>query len=94
MPVGVGLRLFLPEDWRADAARRAAAGVPEAVGYRPKWRIALDEIDRVLASGARFGAVLADAEYGRGPSSAPGWPNGTAPTRWASCRSSRSTRLT
>jgi SRSO17 transposase len=39
--------------------------VPETVAYRPKWKIALDEIDRVLASGARFGAVLADAEYGR-----------------------------
>ena len=65
VPVGVGLRLFLPEDWGADAGRRAAAGVPEAVAYRPKWKIALDEIDRVLASGARFGAVLADAEYGK-----------------------------
>jgi SRSO17 transposase len=65
VPVGVGLRLFLPEDWCGDADRRAAAGVPEAVGYRPKWKIALDEIDRVLASGARFGGVLADAEYGK-----------------------------
>jgi len=65
VPVGVGLRLFPPEDWCADAGRRAAAGVPEAVAYRPKWRIALDEVDRVLASGARFGWVLADAEYGR-----------------------------
>jgi SRSO17 transposase len=65
VPVGVGLRLFLPEDWCADAARRTAAGVPETVAYRPKWKIALDEIDRVLASGARFGAVLADAEYGK-----------------------------
>src|SRR4051794_25721655 len=65
VPVGVGLRLFLPEDWCADAERRAAARVPEAVAYRPKWRIALDEIDRVLASGARFGHVLADAEYGK-----------------------------
>jgi SRSO17 transposase len=65
VPVGVGLRLFLPEDWGADAERRAVAGVPEAVAYRPKWRIALDEIDRVSASGARFGHVLADAEYGR-----------------------------
>jgi SRSO17 transposase len=65
VPVGVGLRLFLPEDWGGDATRRAAAGVPDTVAYRPKWRIALDEIDRVLASGARFGAVLADAEYGR-----------------------------
>ena len=65
VPVGVGLRLFLPEDWGGDATRRAAAGVPDTVAYRPKWRIALDEIDRVLASGARFGAVLAEAEYGR-----------------------------
>src|ERR1700750_136469 len=65
VPVGVGLRLFLPEGWGADAGRRAAAGVPEAVGYRPKWKIALAEIDRVLASGARFGSVLADAEYGK-----------------------------
>jgi SRSO17 transposase len=65
VPVGVGLRLFLPEDWCADASRRAAAGVPGTVAYRPKWKIALDEIDRVLAAGARFGAVLADAEYGR-----------------------------
>src|SRR3954463_15320517 len=65
VPGGGGLRLFLPEDWAADAGRRAAAGVPETVAYRPKWKIALDEIDRVLASGARFGWVLADAEYGR-----------------------------
>jgi SRSO17 transposase len=65
LPVCVGLRLFLPEDWCAAAGRRAGAGVPEAIGYRPKWRIALDEIDRVLASGARFGCALADAEYGQ-----------------------------
>src|ERR687889_738302 len=65
VPVCVGLRLFLPDDWCADAGRRAAAGVPEAIGCRPKWRIALDEIDRVLASGVRFGCVLADAEYGK-----------------------------
>ena len=65
VPVCGGLRLFLPEDWCGDAGRRAAAGVPEAVGYRPKWRIAPDEIDRVLASGVRFGCVLADSEYGK-----------------------------
>ncbi|HEX5878983.1 MAG TPA: IS701 family transposase [Actinomycetota bacterium] len=65
VPVCVGLRLFLPEDWCGDAGRRAVAGVPEAIEHRPKWRIALDEIDRVLASGVRFGRVLADAEYGK-----------------------------
>ena len=65
LPVCVGLRLFLPEDWCGDAGRRAVAGVPEAVAYRPKWKIALDEVDRVLVAGARFGCVLADAEYGK-----------------------------
>jgi SRSO17 transposase len=61
----VGLRLFLPQAWAEDAERRARAGVPEAIPGRPKWRIALDEIDRIRAAGARFGAVLADAEYGK-----------------------------
>jgi SRSO17 transposase len=65
VPVCVGLRLFLPEDWCADAERLAVAGVPEETEHRPKWRIALEEIDRVLASGARFGCLLADAEYGK-----------------------------
>jgi SRSO17 transposase len=65
VPVCVGLRLFLPELWAGDPERRRRAGVPEAVTGRPKWRIALDEIDRVLAAGARFGCVLGDAEYGK-----------------------------
>jgi SRSO17 transposase len=65
LPVCVGLRLFLPEDWCTDARRRTAVSVPEVIDYRPKWRIALDEIDRVLSSGVRFGCVLADAEYGK-----------------------------
>jgi SRSO17 transposase len=65
LPVCVGLHLFLPEDWCTNVGRRAAVGVPEAIGYRPKWKVALDEIDRVLASSTRFGCVLADAEYGK-----------------------------
>jgi SRSO17 transposase len=65
VPVCVGLRLFLPEEWAADPGRRRRAGVPEDVAGRPKWRIALAEIDRVLAAGARFGCVLGDAEYGK-----------------------------
>src|SRR5512134_3909712 len=65
VPVGVGLRLFLPEAWAGDAARRVKAGVPGAIPGRPKWRIALDELDRVRAAGATFGCALADAEYGK-----------------------------
>ena len=65
VPVCVGLRLYLPQAWAEDPIRRTRAGVPEAIPGRPKWQIALDEIDRIRAAGARFGAVLADAEYGK-----------------------------
>ena len=65
VPVCVGLRLFLPRAWADDPIRRVRAGVLETIPGRPKWQIALDEIDRVQATGARFGAVLADAEYGK-----------------------------
>jgi SRSO17 transposase len=65
VPVPVGLRLFLPEVWTADPDRCARAGVPEE-HRRPlaKTDIALAEVDRVLAAGARFGRVVADAGYG------------------------------
>ncbi len=65
VPVPVGLRLFLPEEWAREPARCAAAGVPEAeVVPRSKGEIALAELDRLLAAGLRFGLVLADAGYG------------------------------
>ena len=65
VPVPVGLRLFLPEAWAADPDRCARAGVPEEHRRAlAKTEIALAEIDRVLAAGARFGRVLADAGYG------------------------------
>ncbi len=65
VPVPVGLRLFLPEAWAADPDRCARAGVPEEHRRAlAKTDLALAEIDRVLAAGARFGAVLADAGHG------------------------------
>jgi SRSO17 transposase len=65
VPVPVGLRLFLPEAWAADEARCAEAGIPpEHRQALPKTDIALMEIDRLLAAGARFGRVVADAGYG------------------------------
>src|SRR3712207_1888285 len=65
VPVPVGLRLFLPERWTDDPERCARAGIPEAeVVARSKGKIALAELDRLRAAGARFGLVLADAGYG------------------------------
>ncbi|HET8647520.1 MAG TPA: IS701 family transposase [Vicinamibacteria bacterium] len=65
VPVPVALRLFLPESWTGDPARLDKAGVPEGWrAPRTKPEVALAEIDRVVAAGARFRAVLADAGYG------------------------------
>src|SRR3977135_1012892 len=65
VPVAVALRLFLPESWTSDRARRKRAGVPaEHQVERTKPQIALAEVDRMIAAGVRFGRVLADAGYG------------------------------
>jgi SRSO17 transposase len=64
VPVPIVLSLYLPETWTEDGPRRHIAGVPEELVFRPKWKIALDEIRRVMKAGVRFGDVLADAGYG------------------------------
>lgn len=65
VPIMLSLRLFLPESWTDDTARMAKAGVPEGFqSYRTKPEIAVEEIDRAIAAGVRFGCVLADAGYG------------------------------
>jgi SRSO17 transposase len=65
VPVMVGLRLFLPESWTNDPERMTRARVPEdRRGALSKPEIAIEEIDRVIASGVRFGCVLADSGYG------------------------------
>ena len=67
VPVMVGLRLFLPETWAGDPMRLERAGVPaEYRSARTKSEIALAELDRLIAAGVRFGAVLADAGSGMG----------------------------
>jgi SRSO17 transposase len=61
----VALRLYLPEHWAGDLARCAEVGVPfDECCYRPKWQLALEELDRVQAAGVQFGLALADAAYG------------------------------
>ena len=56
--------LYLPEEsWGNDRDRLRAAGVPESVGYRPKWQIGLTLLSRVKANGFA-GVVLADSAYG------------------------------
>jgi SRSO17 transposase len=65
VPVSIALRVFLPQEWTHEAARCVKVGVPpERRGHRTKGQIAIEELDRVLTAGVRFGTVLADAGYG------------------------------
>src|SRR5262245_35332953 len=56
--------LYLPESWDADRPRCRAAGIPDAVRYRPKWRIALDQLLRLDKNGVRFDWLVFDEGYG------------------------------
>jgi SRSO17 transposase len=60
----VAWRLYLPESWANDRARRVKAGVPEDVVFSTKPEIALDQIRTALLAGVPSGVVLADAGYG------------------------------
>src|SRR5947199_6871560 len=49
--VSVAYRLYLPEAWAQDRRRRRTAGVPEAVEFRTKWQIALEQMAQLTAEG-------------------------------------------
>ncbi|RCX06862.1 IS701 family transposase [Extensimonas vulgaris] len=57
-------RLYLPETWTSDPARRAKAGVPETLAFATKTDIALAQVEQALAEGVPRGVVLADPAYG------------------------------
>ena len=60
----IAMRIFVPEAWANDLARRQTVGVPEDVVFLRKWEIALRKIDAALEWGVRRHVVLADPGYG------------------------------
>jgi len=56
--------LYLPRSWDQDRDRCRAAGIPDDVRYRPKWRIALDELIRLDQNDVRFDWLVFDEDYG------------------------------
>jgi SRSO17 transposase len=60
-------RLFLPDEWAQDRARRAEAGVPESVVCRTKPELALEMVQQAVQRGVPFRWVTADSVYGDSP---------------------------
>ncbi len=58
---------FLPEAWDQDRERCRAAGIPDEVVDRPKWRIALERHDRATKNGIEFKWSIFDEGYGGKP---------------------------
>src|SRR3984893_1179908 len=47
----IAYRLYLPEEWAKDAARRKKARVPKAITFKTKPEIALEQIRKAYAAG-------------------------------------------
>jgi SRSO17 transposase len=60
----IAYRLYLPQAWIDDAARRAKSHVPAAIKFKTKPQIALEQIRAAHAAGVPRGVVLTDASYG------------------------------
>jgi SRSO17 transposase len=58
---------YLPKEWADDRRRCRDAGIPDTVVYRPKWQIALEQLDRALTHGVALDWLTFDEEYGRRP---------------------------
>ncbi len=61
----VAYRLYLPEAWTKDRARRKKAGVPKEVVFKTKSEIALEQIRWACKADLPRGVVLMDVGYGR-----------------------------
>jgi SRSO17 transposase len=70
--------LFLPESWDQDRDRCRAAGIPDDLVYRPKWQLALGQLDRARANGIVLDWLTFDETYG----GKPGFLKGLDDHRW------------
>lgn len=62
--VPADFRLYLPKAWTKDRKRCREARIPDAVGFAPKWKLALDMIASAVDAGVPSGVVCADSGYG------------------------------
>ena len=60
----IAWRLYLPEEWINDPARRQKVDIPKEVEFQTKPQIALAQIQQAVKDGVPRGVVLADEVYG------------------------------
>lgn len=63
----IASRLYLPEAWVQDEARRQQAQVPAEVTFQTKAEIALELLDQANGWAVRHTCVVTDADYGDNP---------------------------
>lgn len=63
----INRRLYLPEAWTADPARRGEAGVPDQVTFATKPALVIAMLAEELVAATPFRYLCADAAYGRDP---------------------------
>jgi SRSO17 transposase len=61
----VAYRLYLPQDWASDHARRRKAGVPQEISFKTKPEIALEQIRWACEAGLPRGVALMDPAFGK-----------------------------
>lgn len=59
--------LFLPQTWDGDPQRRKEAKIPDPLHHRPKWQIALEQVQTAIGDGVRFSYLVFDEDYGSIP---------------------------
>jgi len=62
--VALGWALYLPEEWCADAERRAKAKIPEAIEFKTKPELGVELIERAAGWEIPAAPVLGDCAYG------------------------------
>jgi SRSO17 transposase len=60
-------QLFLPQAWSDDRPRCRQAGIPDEMAHRPKWQIALGQVDRARGNGVALDWLTCDEGYGSKP---------------------------
>jgi SRSO17 transposase len=56
--------LYLPKSWSEDRQRCRAAGIPDEIKHRTKWRLAMDQLVRLSRNGVTFDWLTFDEGYG------------------------------